>query len=45
MKKEQKRVGKPELNQPALLVINKNSREEKATLAYINEKYPNKKNK
>ena len=40
MKKEQKRVGKPELNQPALLVINKNSREEKATLAYFNEKYP-----
>ena len=40
MKKEQQRVGKPELNQPALVVSNNNSKEQKASLAYFNEKYP-----
>tara|TARA_R100001224_G_scaffold111472_1_gene91632 strand:- start:17 stop:748 length:732 start_codon:yes stop_codon:yes gene_type:complete len=40
MKNEQKRVGKPDLNQPALVVLNKNAREEKAALAFQNEKYP-----
>ena len=40
MKKAQQRVGKPELNQPALVVVNNNSKEQKASLAFLNEKYP-----
>jgi len=40
MKKEQKRVGKPELNEPALVVVSKCSREENASLAFLNENYP-----
>ena len=40
MKNEQKRNGKPELNEPALVVLNRNSIEQKATLAFLNEQYP-----
>ena len=42
MKNEQKRNGKPELNEPALVVLNRNSIEQKATLAFLNEQYPSK---
>ncbi len=40
MKKQQEEEGKPDLNQPALVVVNKNSIENKASLAYLDEKYP-----
>ena len=41
MKNEQKRNGKPELNEPALVVLNRNRIEQKATLAFLDEQYPN----
>ena len=41
MKNEQKRNGKPELNEPALVVLNRNRIEQKATLAFLEEQYPN----
>ena len=41
MKNEQKRNGKPNLNEPALVVQNKNRIEQKATLAFLDEQYPN----
>ena len=40
MTNEQKRNGKPDLNQPALVVLNKNALEQKATLTYLNDTYP-----
>ena len=40
MKNEQKRKGRPEMNEPALVVINRNSKEQKATLVFMDEKYP-----
>jgi len=40
MKNEQKRKGKPEFNQPALVILNKNAIEQKATQAYLNDTYP-----
>ena len=41
MKNEQKRNGKPNLNEPALVVQNRNRIEQKATLAFLDEQYPN----
>ena len=41
MKNEQKRNGKPKLNEPALVVLNRNRIEQKATLAFLDEQYPN----
>ena len=41
MKNVQARNGKPDLNEPALAVLNKNRIEQKATLAFLNEQYPN----
>ena len=41
MKNEQKRKGRPEMNEPALVVLNRNSSEQKAALAFMDEKYPN----
>ena len=41
MKNTQARNGKPDLNKPALAVLNKNRIEQKATLAFLNEQYPN----
>ena len=41
MKNEQKRNGKPNLNEPALVVQNRNRIEQKATLAFLEEQYPN----
>ena len=43
MKNEQKRKGRPEMNEPALVVINRNSKEQKATLVFMDEKYPRRK--
>jgi len=43
MKNEQKRKGRPEMNEPALVVLNRNSSEQKATLAFMDEQYPNRK--
>ena len=43
MKNEQKRNGRPEMNEPALVVLNRNSKEQKAALIYMNEKYPRRK--
>ena len=40
MKNTQARNGKPDLNKPALAVLNKNRIEQKATLAFLDEKYP-----
>jgi len=40
MKNEQKRKGRPEMNEPALVVLNRNSKEQKATLIFMDEKYP-----
>ena len=40
MKNTQARNGKPNLNKPALAVLNKNRIEQKATLAFLNEQYP-----
>ena len=40
MKNTQARNGKPDLNKPALAVLNKNRIEQKATLAFLNEQYP-----
>ena len=40
MKNEQKRVGKPDLNESALVILNKNAIEQKATQAFLDEKYP-----
>ena len=40
MKNTQARNGKPDLNKPALAVLNKNRIEQKATLGFLNEKYP-----
>jgi len=40
MKNEQKRKGKPDLNESALVVLNKNSIEQKAAQAYLEENYP-----
>ena len=40
MKNVQARNGKPNLNEPALAVLNKNRIEQKATLAFLNEQYP-----
>ena len=41
MKNTQSRNGKPDLGKPALAVLNKNKVEQKATLAFLNEQYPN----
>ena len=41
MKNEQKRNGKPNLNEPALVVQNRNRIEQKATLAFLDEQHPN----
>ena len=41
MKNVQARNGKPDLGKPALAVLNKNRIEQKATLAFLNEQYPN----
>ena len=40
MKNVQARNGKPDLNKPALAVLNRNRIEQKATLGFLNEKYP-----
>ena len=40
MKNTQARNGKPDLNKPALAVLNRNRIEQKATLGFLNEKYP-----
>ena len=40
MKNVQARNGKPNLNKPALAVLNRNRIEQKATLGFLNEKYP-----
>ena len=40
MKNTQARNGKPDLNKPALAVLNKNRIEQKATLGFLDEKYP-----
>ena len=41
MKNEQKRKGKPDLNKSALVILNKNSIEQKAAQAFLEENYPN----
>ena len=41
MKNVQARNGKPDLGKPALAVLNRNRIEQKATLAFLNEQYPN----
>ena len=40
MKNVQARNGKPDLGKPALAVLNRNRIEQKATLGFLNEKYP-----
>ena len=40
MKNVQARNGKPDLNEPALAVLNRNRIEQKAALGFLNEKYP-----
>ena len=40
MKNVQARNGKPDLGKPALAVLNRNRIEQKATLVFLNEKYP-----
>ena len=41
MKNTQARNGKPDLDKPALAVLNRNRIEQKATLAFLDEQYPN----
>ena len=41
MKNVQARNGKPDLGKPALAVLNRNRIEQKATLAFLDEQYPN----
>ena len=41
MKRQQQEDGRPELNQPALVVADKNAIENKASLAFLDENYPN----
>ena len=41
MKRQQQEEGRPELNQPALVVADKNAIENKASLAFLDENYPN----
>tara|TARA_R100001163_G_C5008612_1_gene155295 strand:+ start:143 stop:889 length:747 start_codon:yes stop_codon:yes gene_type:complete len=45
MKKLEKRVGKPNISEPALVVVNKESKERKAVLDFLNDKYGNLKSK
>ena len=40
MKRQQQEEGRPELNQPAMVVANKNTIENKASLAFLDENYP-----